>query len=123
MKKFIKWTMLVYNLLALSFLPLFLMAFLPETSILWGIAWHLNNWLFMALVLLFIPFQQYFIPQILALVLIGLYVNELRLDSYSHSVKAELPAFLGRSLWTAFSAIYMLLTYLALAESSGSPLT
>lgn len=68
MKKFIKWTMLVYNLLALSFLPLFLTAFLPETSILWGIAWHLNNWLFMALVLLFIPFQQYFIPQILALV-------------------------------------------------------
>lgn len=114
--------MLVYNLLALSFLPLFLMAFLPETSILWGIAWHLNNWLFMALVLLIIPFQQYFIPQILALVLIGLYINELRLDSYSHSIKAELPAFLGRSLWTAFSAIYMLLTYLALAESSGAPL-
>ena len=123
MKKFIKWTMLVYNLLALSFLPLFLTAFLPETSILWDIARHLHNWLFMALVLLFIPFQQYFIPQILALVLIGLYANELRLDSYSHSVKAELPAFLGRSLWTAFSAIYMLLTYLALAESSGSPLT
>ena len=122
MKKFIKWTMLVYNLLALSFLPLFLTAFLPETSILWDIARHLHNWLFMALVLLFIPFQQYFIPQILALVLIGLYINELRLDSYSHSVKAELPAFLGRSLWTAFSAIYMLLTYLALAESSGAPL-
>ena len=122
MKRLIKWTMLVYNLLALSFLPLFLMAFLPETSILWGIAWHLNNWLFMALVLLIIPFQQYFIPQILALVLIGLYINELRLDSYSHSIKAELPAFLGRSLWTAFSAIYMLLTYLALAESSGAPL-
>ena len=122
MKKFLKWTMLVYNLMALSFLPLFLMAFLPEMSIISNIAWHVNNVLFMVLVLLIIPFQQYFIPQILALVLIGLYANELRLDSYSHSVKAELPAFLGRSLWTAFSAIYMLLTYLALAESSGAPL-
>ena len=76
MKKFLKWTMLVYNLMALSFLPLFLMAFLPEMSIISNIAWHLNNWLFMALVLLIIPFQQYFIPQILALVLIGLYINE-----------------------------------------------
>ena len=123
MKKFIKWTMLVYNLLSLSFLPLFLMAYLPEMSILSNIAWHLNNWLFMALVLLIVPLQHFMIPQILALVLIGLYANELRLDSYSHSIKAELPAFLGRSLWTAFSAIYMLLTYLALAESSGSPLT
>lgn len=123
MKKFLKWAMLVYNLLSLSFLPLFLMAYLPEMSILSNIAWHLNNWLFMALVLLIVPLQHFMIPQILALVLIGLYANELRLDSYSHSIKAELPAFLGRSLWTAFSAIYMLLTYLALAESSGSPLT
>ena len=123
MKKFIKWTMLVYNLLALSFLPLFLTAFLPETSIISNIAWHVNNVLFMVLVLLIIPFQQYFIPQILALVLIGLYVNELRLDSYSHSIKAELPAAVGRCIWTAFSAVYMLLTYLAMSESAGVPLT
>lgn len=123
MKKFIKWTMLVYNLLALSFLPLFLTAFLPETSILWDIAWHLNNWLFMVLVLLIAPFQNYFVPQIVALVLIGLYVNELRLDSYSHSIKAELPAAVGHCIWTAFSAVYMLLTYLAMSESAGVPLT
>ncbi len=123
MKKFIKWTMLVYNLLALSFLPLFLMAYLPEMSILSNIAWHLNNWLFMVLVLLIVPLQHFMIPQIIALVLIGLYVNEFRLDSYSHSIKAELPAAVGRCIWTAFSAVYMLLTYLAMSESAGVPLT
>jgi len=122
MKKFLKWAMLVYNILALSFLPLFLMAFLPETSLISNIAWHLNNWLSMVLVALIIPFQHFMIPQIIALVLIGLYVNELRLDSWVRPIRKDLPAFLGLSLWTAFSAVYVLLTYLALSESAGAPL-
>lgn len=123
MKKVIKRAMLVYNLLALTFLPLFLMAYLPEMSILSNIAWHLNNWLFMVLVLLIVPLQRFMIPQIIALVLIGLYVNELRLDSWLRPIRKALPAFLGLSLWTAFSAVYMLLTYLAMSESAGLPLT
>ena len=123
MKKVIKRAMLVYNLLALTFLPLFLLAYLPEMSILSNIAWHLNNWLFMVLVLLIVPLQRFMIPQIIALVLIGLYVNELRLDSWLRPIRKALPAFLGLSLWTAFSAVYMLLTYLAMSESAGLPLT
>ena len=122
MKKFVKRAMLGYNILALSFLPLFLMAFLPETSLISNIAWHLNNWLSMVLVLLMIPLQHLMLPQIIALVLIGVYANELRLDSYSHSVKEDLPGFLWRSVWTFFSAVYMLLTYVAMSGSSGAPL-
>ena len=123
MKKFLKWAMLVYNLLALSFFPWFLMAFLPDTCFLWNIAFRSVNALSIFASALIALVQQFFIPQIIALLLIGLYVNELRLDSYAYSIKAELPGAVWRCVWTAFSAIYMLLTYLALAESYGSPLT
>lgn len=123
MKKFLKWAMLVYNILALSFLPFFLMAFFPETSLISSIAYHFANWLTLFFAALIVPFQQYLIPQIIALILIGLYVNELRLDRMVCSIKDQLPAFWGLSLWTAFSAVYMLLTYLAMMESGSVPLS
>ena len=121
MKCAVKKIILAYNILALPFLPLVVYAFSPEGSFLSSVSSFFNGWLTLLCVAILLPFQYLLIPQILAAVLICLYLYRILRDRAIYPIRRELPTFLTLSFWTILSAICILLGYMAFGEGSGAP--
>lgn len=122
MRETIKKCMLVYNVIALPFVFLTVLTFLPDT----GFPARLSDWIlngftvfYAALVLLL---QNFLIPQIIAAILIGLYTYDVIRNRGFFPFHWERKSFLGLTAWTFFSALFIFLGCMAMADGRGEPL-
>lgn len=121
MKCTVKKIILAYNILSLPFLPLVVYAFSPDGSFLSSVSSFFSGWLTLLCVAILLPLQYLLIPQILATVLICLYLYRILRDRAIYPIRRELPVFLTLSFWTILSAVCILLGCMALGEGSGAP--
>ena len=80
-----------------------------------------SGWLTLLCVAILLPLQYLLIPQILAAVLICLYLYRILRDRALYPIRREIPVFLTLSFWTILSAVCILLGCMALGEGSGAP--
>lgn len=122
MRKIVKSCMTVYNFLALPFVPLTIYAFAPEGTMLSKFSGFFTGWFTLVAAGLTLPIQNFLIPQIIAVVLIGLYLYDILRNRHFYPIAREMPVFCGLSFWTALSAACILLGCLALGDGGGEPL-
>lgn len=122
MKKITKRIMLIYNLFALPFIPLVMYAYFPEGSFFSSMGRIFTGFITLLFVGPVFPLQMYLIPQIFALILIGLYLYALLRSRQTCPIGRELPAFLGLSLWTILSAVCIYFGCIGVIDGVGQPL-
>ena len=114
--------MLIYNLIALLFLPVSMYAHSPSGSIVFSATRKYSESVGIIFVYLFYPLQMCFIPQIFAALLIGLYLYDLVRGKRICPIRKELPVFLILSIWTIISAVFILLGCITPSDGIGVPL-